>query len=178
MESLSQAEQDKIRLYLNFDMIASPNFVYEIYDGDGSTFGISGPPGSAEVEKLWQTYFRHDAQLPYKPSELDGRSDYGPFLDVGIATGGIASGSDGVKTKEEAAVFGGIAGIMYDPNYHTARDVLSAINVGVWVQITKGISHAVATYARSWEDFPRRVKRDMVKGKGQVFQRKGNRWVS
>jgi Zn-dependent M28 family amino/carboxypeptidase len=34
--SLSQEELDKIRLYLNFDMIASPNFKYGIYDGDGS----------------------------------------------------------------------------------------------------------------------------------------------
>jgi Zn-dependent M28 family amino/carboxypeptidase len=36
-------ELAKIRLYLNFDMIASPNYVYAIYDGDGSPFNVSGP---------------------------------------------------------------------------------------------------------------------------------------
>lgn len=57
VESLPQSELDKIRLYLNFDMIASPNFKYGIYDGDGSAFGTSGAPGSAEAEKLFQDFF-------------------------------------------------------------------------------------------------------------------------
>jgi Zn-dependent M28 family amino/carboxypeptidase len=65
-------------------MIASPNFVYEIYDGDGSAFNITGPPGSAEVEKLWEDYFKNDAGLPSQPTAFDGRSDYGPFLEAGV----------------------------------------------------------------------------------------------
>lgn len=31
-----QSELDKIRLMLDFDMMASPNYAYQIYDGDGS----------------------------------------------------------------------------------------------------------------------------------------------
>ena len=31
---LSQAEKDRIALYLNFDMVASPNYIFMIYDGD------------------------------------------------------------------------------------------------------------------------------------------------
>lgn len=45
VESLSPEELAKIAVYLNFDMIASPNFVYAIYDGDGSAFNLTGPPG-------------------------------------------------------------------------------------------------------------------------------------
>ncbi len=42
---LSPEERDRIRIYINFGRIASPKFVYEIYDGDGSAFGNSRPPG-------------------------------------------------------------------------------------------------------------------------------------
>lgn len=157
VSQLTEAENQKIRLYINFDMIASPNFVYQIYDGDGSSFNITGAPGSAEVEHLWEEYFPRDAQLPFDSTAFDGRSDYGPFLDAGIPAGGLTSGADEVKSEEQAAIFGGTAGIILDPNYHTAQDTLRNLNVGAWIQITKAIAHAVATYARSWEGFPARL---------------------
>lgn len=176
--TLPAAEQEKIRLYLNFDMIASPNFIYEIYDGDGSAFNITGPPGSAEAEKLWEDYFKNEVNIPSQPTAFDGRSDYGPFLDAGIAAGGLSSGADGVKTPEEVALYGGTAGIIYDPNYHTARDTVENLNVGVWIQLTKGIAHAVATYGRSFATLPPKAKRDLsVKREVQTFQRKGGKWV-
>jgi carboxypeptidase Q len=113
---------DKIRLYLNFDMIASPNYVYAIYDGDGSAFGVTGPPGSAEAEHLFQDFFTVEERLPWTATEFDGRSDYGPFLDAGIASGGLFTGAEGIKTAEEAAIFGGDAGVAYDINYHGVGD--------------------------------------------------------
>lgn len=174
--TLPQEEREKVRLYINFDMIASLNFVYEVYDGDGSAFGTSGPPGSAEVEKLWEDYYKNDVGIPTKPSEFDGRSDYGPFLDAGIAAGGLTSGADGVKTVAEAVLYGGTAGQIYDPNYHTNRDVLANANVGVWVQMVKGIAHAVATHGRSSETLPGKTKRSEMR-ETQAYQRKGGKWV-
>ncbi|KUJ17171.1 putative leucine aminopeptidase 2 [Mollisia scopiformis] len=176
VSTLSQDERDKIRLYINFDMIASPNFVFEIYDGDGSAFNLSGPSGSAEVENLWEDYFKNEVNIPTKPSEFDGRSDYGPFLDAGIAAGGLTSGADGVKTDEEVALYGGTAGEIYDPNYHTARDTLENLNVGVWVQLTKGIAHAVASYGRSFETLPAKMKAN-EKREVHTFNRKGGKWL-
>ena len=41
--NLAAADLAKINLYLNFDMIASPNYVRFIYDGDGSAFGLARP---------------------------------------------------------------------------------------------------------------------------------------
>ncbi len=41
---LTPAERDEIALYLNFDMIGSPNYVRFVYDGDG-TVGPAGPAG-------------------------------------------------------------------------------------------------------------------------------------
>lgn len=49
------------------------------YLGDGSDSSMSGPPGSAAIEKLFQDYFKSKGE-PYDPSEFDGRSDYGPFI--------------------------------------------------------------------------------------------------
>lgn len=162
-------------------MIASPNFVYEIYDGDGSAFNLSGPPGSAEVEKLWEDFYRDEVDIPTKPTEFDGRSDYGPFLDAGIAAGGLTSGADGVKTAQEVEWYSGTEGIIYDPNYHTARDTVENLNVGVWIQLTKGIAHAVATYGRSFESLPAKIKRSEgqreKRGVSERFQRKGWKWV-
>ncbi len=43
VNGLSQAERDRIALYLNFDMVGSPNYVFMVYDGDKS--GFPAPPG-------------------------------------------------------------------------------------------------------------------------------------
>lgn len=81
-------ELEKIRIYLNFDMIASPNFVFAIYDGDGSSFNLTGPPGSSEIEAHFQDFYIANG-VNYTTTAFDGRSDYGPFLDVGIPAGGL-----------------------------------------------------------------------------------------
>lgn len=107
--TLPAAEADKIKLYLNFDMIASPNFQYALYDGDGDTFNVTGPPGSAEVEHFFEDWFEEQG-IPTKATAFDGRSDYGPFLDAGIPAGGIFTGAEQLKTAEEALLWGGQAG--------------------------------------------------------------------
>jgi Zn-dependent M28 family amino/carboxypeptidase len=55
--ALTAVKQAKIRAYLNYDMIASPNHVYAIYDGDGSAFNDTGPASSAEIERFFQSFF-------------------------------------------------------------------------------------------------------------------------
>lgn len=156
--SASAAELAAIRLYLNFDMIASPNYVLGVYDGDSSSFPETdpGPAGSAEAEVVLAAWF--DAQgLNHTASEFDGRSDYGPFLDAGIPSGGLDTGADGVKTEEEAAVFGGVAGAIYDPNYHTAADNVTNLAPEAFEIMGKGIAHAVAYWgAGGFEGFPAR----------------------
>lgn len=108
INSLSTKEQDQIALYLSFNMIASPNFGYFIYDGDGSAFGTAGPEGSAQIEKLFEGYFV-EAGLPTEPTAFNGRSDYGPFLEVGIPSGGLSTDAGGIKTEAQVALWGGKA---------------------------------------------------------------------
>jgi carboxypeptidase Q len=148
-------------------MLASPNYVYAIYDGDGSAFNISGPPGSAPAEKLFEDYFRNEVGLNYIPTAFDSRSDYAAFAAAGVPVGGLFTGAEGVKTAEEQVLFGGKAGVAYDINYHGAGDNVANVNVGAWIQNTKAIAHAVATYGISFESL----------GLGKRHVEKRDEWV-
>lgn len=149
VSQLSEEQADDIALYLNFDMIGSKNFVRFVYDGDNSTGeGEVGPQGSAEIEQLFVDYF--DSQnLASEPTAFDGRSDYGPFLDAGIASGGLFTGAEGTLTKEQAETYGGTVGDPYDPCYHAACDDLSNINPDAQEQMGDAVAHAVYVLAQS-----------------------------
>jgi hypothetical protein len=126
---IESGEIDDIEANLNFDMLASPNFVRFVYDGDNSTGeGDVGPPGSAEIEQVFLRYFASQG-LPVEPTAFDGRSDYGPFIapEALVPAGGLFSGAEGVKTAEQAAVYGGAAGSWYDPCYHQACDTFATV---------------------------------------------------
>ncbi len=60
VNNLTDAEYAKIALYLNFDMIGSPNHGLFIYDGDNSDqIGAGpGPAGSAQIEQTFQALLR------------------------------------------------------------------------------------------------------------------------
>ena len=89
--------------------------------------GPAGPPGSAEIEQMFNDYFACQG-LATDPTAFDGRSDYGPFIAVGIPAGGLFSGAEGIKTAEQAAVYGGTAGEPYDACYHQACDTINNVN--------------------------------------------------
>jgi len=128
--SLSEEQLDRIKVYLNFDMIGSPNFVYFVYDGDDSdAVGAGpGPNGSAEIEKLFESFYMQRG-LAFKGTDFSGRSDYGPFIAVGIPAGGLFTGAEGIKTLYESGMWGGTAGNQYDPCYHLACDTYDNISL-------------------------------------------------
>ena len=152
VNNLTEGEQDQIALYLNFDMIGSPNHVFFVYDGDDSD-GVgapAGPPGSAEIEELFETFYANTGQS-WKGTDFSGRSDYGPFIAVGIPAGGLFTGAEGIKTAEEAAIWGGTAGDQYDPCYHLACDTFDNINLGAFDVNVDAVAFATLTYAMSTE---------------------------
>jgi Zn-dependent M28 family amino/carboxypeptidase len=149
----SAKEAHKVRAYLNFDMIASPNYVLGIYDGDGSAFNFSGPTGSATIEKDFQDFYTNKG-LPYVPSVFSGRSDYAAFLENGIPSGGLFTGAEELKTEEEAQLFGGTAGVALDPNYHQKGDTIDNLNKEAFLLNTQSIANSVAKYAISWKGIP------------------------
>jgi Zn-dependent M28 family amino/carboxypeptidase len=155
MKKLNQsaAEVAKIRAYLNFDMIASPNYVLGIYDGDGSAFNFSGPSGSATIEKDFEDFYKSKGESSV-PSLFSGRSDYAAFLENGIPSGGLFTGAEVLKTADEAKLFGGEAGVAYDVNYHQPGDTVDNLNHHAYLLNTQSIANSVAKYALSFEGIP------------------------
>jgi Zn-dependent M28 family amino/carboxypeptidase len=156
VSQLDQAERDAIELNLNFDMIGSPNYVRFIYDGNNSAFPAAppavqlGPAGSGDIEQVFIDYFEAKG-LPHKPTPFNGRSDYGPFITVGIPAGGLFTGAEGAKTEEEAAIFGGVAGEQYDRCYHLACDTFTTTGEAFALkgldEMSDAAAHAVLTFA-------------------------------
>ncbi|BAP56970.1 aminopeptidase Y [Thioploca ingrica] len=144
VDHLSPAERKKIMLYLNFDMVASPNYVRFVYDGDDP----NAPEGSVNIKNLFLNYFASQGVGDCVwPTELDGRSDYLPFMKAGIPVGGLFTGADGSKTNEQVACSGGTAGIPYDENYHTPNDNLNNINEAILNEMANATAQAVLTFA-------------------------------
>ncbi|MFD7095777.1 M28 family metallopeptidase [Streptomyces xanthophaeus] len=145
---LTDAEKKKIKLYLNFDMIASPNAAYFVYDGDDSdaTGAGPGPEGSAQIER-GITGFLDSKNIPHEGTDFSGRSDYGPFIEVGIPSGGTFTGAEGIKTDAQAAKFGGQAGVAYDVNYHGKGDDITNIDQKALDINVDVIADAVGHYA-------------------------------
>jgi Zn-dependent M28 family amino/carboxypeptidase len=146
--NLPQDERARIVGYLNFDMVGSPNFGRFLYDGDDSDNGGAGPgpAGSAAIEDVFEKFFA-DRGLAYQGTDFDGRSDYGPFIASGIPAGGLFTGAEGVKTPEQAALFGGTAGQAFDPCYHQACDTIANINTTALDENADAIASATLTLA-------------------------------
>jgi Zn-dependent M28 family amino/carboxypeptidase len=135
VDDLSQEERDQIMAMVNFDMVGSPNYVRFVYDGDNSAFPVGpgaaeGPPGSAYLEDLFVDYF-NAVGLANDPTPFSGRSDYGPFIAVGIPAGGLFTGAEGIKTAAQQATYGGTTGAQYDPCYHLACDTFAGTNTAL-----------------------------------------------
>ncbi len=153
VNGLSTAERNKIALYLNFDMIGSPNYFFGVYDGDESTFvkppGFV-PPGSAQIEDTFERYYNSVGE-PFQDTDFSGRSDYGPFIAVGIPAGGLFTGAEGIKTAAEALTYGGTAGQQYDPCYHLACDTFANISLHALDVNSDAVAYATLNYAMSTE---------------------------
>ena len=130
VEGLSDTELDEIALYLNFDMVGSPNYIFMVYDGDESGFPapVPVPEGSVAIEDLFESFYTLSGE-PYDDAEFSGRSDYEAFILNGIPSGGLFTGAEVPKTEEQAAIWGGTAGIPYDPCYHIACDTFDNVNL-------------------------------------------------
>jgi len=152
VEGLSPAERDRIALYMNYDMVASPNYIFGVYDADESGFPapVAIPPGSTAIEDLYERYYTAVGQ-PYEDSEFSGRSDYEAFILNGIPSGGLFTGAEVVKTDEQAAIWGGTAGESFDPCYHQACDTIDNLDLHALDVNSDVIAYAMLTFASSTE---------------------------
>jgi Zn-dependent M28 family amino/carboxypeptidase len=150
VNDLSAAERDRIALYLNFDMVGSPNYIFMVYDADESTFEapVPIPTGSPAIEDVFESFFTLRNE-PYDDSEFSGRSDYQAFIENGIPAGGLFTGAEEIKTAEQAAIWGGTVGAQFDPCYHLACDTFANNNDHALDVNADAVAFSVLTFAYS-----------------------------
>ena len=152
VEAISNEDFAKIAANLNVDMLASPNHANFVYDGD---FSDTPPPatapavnpGAAVIEQDFVRYFSSKG-VATEPTGFDGRSDYKPFQDNGIAAGGLFSGAEGAKTAAQVAKWGGTAGVAFDPCYHQACDDINNLDLDGYETLADGGAHVLAILAQ------------------------------
>jgi Zn-dependent M28 family amino/carboxypeptidase len=152
VESLDVNALKDIALYLNFDMLASPNPGYFTYDGDQSLSSDKRgspvvPEGSAGIERSLAAYLNSAGKTPQDTS-FDGRSDYDGFTLAGVPAGGLFSGAENKKSPEEAKLWGGPADEPFDPNYHKSTDTLEHIDRAELAINGGGVAYAIGLYAQ------------------------------
>ena len=106
------------------------------------------PVGSAGLERTLAGYLNFAGKRP-ADLPLGQRTDYQSFLTAGVPIGGMTTGSDGQKSKVQARLWGGQVGVAFDPNYHSARDRVDAVNRDALAVMGRGVAFAVGTYAAS-----------------------------
>jgi Zn-dependent M28 family amino/carboxypeptidase len=154
VNGLSQAEKDRIALYLNFDMVGSPNYIFMVYDGNQSSFpapvGVPIPDGSTAIESLFESFYTLRGE-PYDDTQFSGRSDYQAFILNNIPAGGLFTGAEVQKTAEQALIWGGTVGAQFDPCYHAACDTFANNNDHALEVNADAIAFSILTYAYSTE---------------------------
>jgi aminopeptidase S len=154
VDSLSSSERSAIALYLNMDMVASPNAGYFVQGGYGDDEYEAGPAGSEGVGRILVEELAATG-VTAELAPFDGESDYDPFIEAGIATGGVYAGGYGVKTSEQAERWGGRAGAVFDHCYHSACDRADGIDRGALDNFSDAIAGTLARFAASTETITR-----------------------
>jgi Zn-dependent M28 family amino/carboxypeptidase len=154
VNSLDVEALKDIALYLNFDMMASPNTCYFTSDANQSLppdpeldFDQLIPEGSPGIERTLVDTIEKAGKTPQE-LPFDGRSDYDGFTRVGIPAGNFDTGYDSIKTPEQVKLWGGTADQQCDPNYHTAKDTIENINRDALALSGGVIGYVVGLYAQ------------------------------
>jgi hypothetical protein len=135
---LSSAERSRISVYLNLDMVGSPNAGLYVYDD------LPTATDAALARQLLAAL--DDAGHPGLTTNTGGASDHAAFQNVGILTGGVFSGIDPL-TADEAAKFGGIADVPADACYHLACDTRDNVDTGTALILGSAIAAVLGELA-------------------------------
>jgi aminopeptidase S len=149
VESLSANNRQKIKLYLNVDMVASPNGGDFVQGGKGNDEETAGPPGSATIARVLADQLAKTGVTNPEIIEFVG-DDESPFIEAGIPVGGAENGDD-EKTRRQAKAWGGQAGQVHDRCYHEACDTIDNVNRTVLNHYMRALAGTVAHFATSRE---------------------------
>ena len=101
LERLSADDRKKIKLYLNVDMVASPNGGYLVQGGKGATRMTAGPAGSATIGQVLADQLTKTGVTAPEIIEFVG-DDESAFVEAGIPAGGAENGDAKGKTAQQA----------------------------------------------------------------------------
>jgi Zn-dependent M28 family amino/carboxypeptidase len=113
--------------------------------------GAASQPGQRAGEGI-----AHLDSVIAGPGIDDDGSGVAAILEVNgfnadIPFGGLFTGAEVPKTPEQVAVYGGIAGVPYDPCYHQACDTFANVDLGVLDLNSDSVATATFQYAMSTE---------------------------
>jgi aminopeptidase S len=148
VEGLSAADRQKIKLYLNVDMVASPNGGYFVQGGKGDDPEETGPAGSATIARVLADQLVKSGVTSPEIIEFVG-DDESAFIEAGIPVGGAENGDEDQKMRRQAKQWGGKAGEHYDRCYHQACDNLGNVNRDVLNHYLRALAGTLAHFATS-----------------------------
>ncbi|ORY19687.1 aminopeptidase-like protein Y [Clohesyomyces aquaticus] len=148
---LNTSEASSILTYLNFDMVSRGYF--GVFDGDGSTHGLAGPPGSDVIEKIFLEDMTSKG-INVTAARFTGGSDYASFMSIGKPVGGLHTGT----------------GVEQDPCYHQACDTINNPNPNTLTVNAKAAAHVLSILATKGQDIiPKSpVNGTMISSRGLV----------
>jgi len=124
VDNLSDQDVSHIALYFNFDMMASPNYIYSI--GNGTT-GTESEQGAQTLQHLLGHLLEKQG-ANYRTHRMGDETDYDAFLKRNISSNGLATGAMSTKSATDKDFYGGIMNVKLDPCYHLPCDTLDNIN--------------------------------------------------
>jgi Zn-dependent M28 family amino/carboxypeptidase len=138
--ALSNRERQQIFAYLNFDMVASPNYVRFVDT-------TSGNAGSEAIGTHFEAAFE---RMGLRSDHFDsgGRTDTFAFIGAGIPAAGLFSGAEGEKTQAQQRRYGGRANQPYDGCYHQPCDTIGNISHRALAEFSAAAFNVIRVMAR------------------------------
>ncbi|KAJ2447472.1 hypothetical protein GGF42_005427 [Coemansia sp. RSA 2424] len=135
-----------IALDLNFDMLASPNYIALVHNGTDAP--EDARTGSQRIQRVFEDFFvRH--HYPYELTDMLAGSDFVPFVDNGVPAGGVLTGAGELKSIAERSKHGGLANAALDTCYHRDCDTLLNINMVALDRMSKAAMYAISTLSNT-----------------------------
>jgi Zn-dependent M28 family amino/carboxypeptidase len=140
VNGLSEDQRKQIALYVNLDMVGSPNFARMVL-ADENLEGAAGLASRAMLDHFAKAALPAERRSPGPLATFS--TDMASFKGRGIPVIGLYAGSAELKREDQVAGTGGRAGEPYDTCYHRACDTIANVNAGVVSEMTAALTEGL-----------------------------------
>ena len=142
VNSLSEEQRKQIAVYVNLDMVGSPNFARMVL-ADENVEGAAGLASRAMLDHFAKVALPAERRSPGPLATFS--TDMASFKQRGIPVIGLYTGSAELKREDQVAGTGGRAGEPYDSCYHRACDTTENVNAGVVAEMAGALEAGLVT---------------------------------